>query len=251
MTELPAQRPETSLDIAEMSVGDALWAAGLMEKRRRDYARYSPVFWRPAEGAVGLHEQFLRGRITAETTVALRTGRGFIIGEGRRAKGFVDDFAIEPPGAWDSDGAALLLAAAGRLAAADGVATVVVVTAHADRAKAGMLASLSLTLAEQWWVRALPPLGPAAAPGRFSGPGFSGELGPAPAVYDPGGPVFQNDRAGEHTDVDAIERAAAAQGAVLAVLPAAPDTSREQELRQKGWHVASDWYAGTPEAPAR
>jgi len=237
--------------VTEMSAGDAQWAAGLMEKRRRDYERYSPVFWRPAEGVVGLHEQFLRDRITAATTVAFRTGHGFIIGEQRGPKGFVDDFAIEPPGAWDSDGAALLLAAADRLAAADGVATVVVVTAHADRAKNGMLASLSLTLAEQWWVRALPPLGPAAAPGRLRGPGFSGELGPAPAVYDPGGPVFRNDRAGEHTDVDAIEVAAAAHGAVLAVLPTAPDTVREQQLRQKGWHVASDWYAGIPEARSR
>src|SRR5450755_453665 len=129
--------------VTEMSADDARWAAGFMEKRRRDYARYSPVFWRPAEGVVGLHEQFLRGRITAATTVALRTGHGFIVCEGRGPKGFVDDFAIEPPGAWDCDGAALLLAAADRLAAADGVATVLVVTARADRAKAGMLASLS------------------------------------------------------------------------------------------------------------
>ena len=126
-----------------------------------------------------------------------------------------------------------------------------VVTAHADRAKAGMLANLSLALAEQWWVRELQPVGPAAAPGRFSGPGFSGTLGPAPGVYDPGGPVFQNDRVGESTDLDAIERAAAAQGAVLAVLPAAPDTAREHELRLKGWHVASDWYLGIPEGRAR
>jgi hypothetical protein len=63
--------------------------------------------------------------------------------------------------------------------------------------------------------------------------------------------VFRNDRAGEHTDLTAIERAAAAHGAVLAVLPAAPDTARERELRQKGWHIASDWYQGIPEAPAR
>lgn len=230
--------------VTEMSAGDAQWAAELMEKRRRDYVRYSPVFWRPAEGVVGLHALFLRGRIIAETTVALRTGHGFIICERRGTKGFVDDFAVEPPEAWDCDGAALLLAAAERFAAAAGFATVVVVTAHADRAKAGMLANLSLALAEQWWVRELQPAGPAAAPGRFSGPGFSGMLGPAPGVYDPGGPVLQNDRVGERTDLDAIERAAAAHGAVLAVLSAAPDTAREHELRLKGWHVASDWYQG-------
>jgi hypothetical protein len=233
-----------------MSADDAQWAAEMMERRRRDYVRYSPVFWRPAEGVVGPHAQFLRGRITAETTVALRTGCGFIICERRGSKGWVDDFAVEPPEAWDSDGAALLLAAAERLAAADGVATVVVVTAHADLAKSEMLASLSLALTEQWWVRELPPVGPAAAPGQFNGPGFAGTLGPAPAVYNPGGPVFQNDRAGERTGVVAIERAAAAHGAVLAVLPAGPDAALAPELRQRGWHVASDWYQGTPERPS-
>lgn len=220
-----------------------------MENRRRDYARYSPVFWRPAEGVVGLHAEFLRRRIVSGTTLALRTEHGFIICERRGSKGFVDDFAVEPPGVWDSDGAALLLAAAKRLAAVDGVDAVVVVTAHADRPKSGMLASLSLTLVEQWWVRELPPDGPAAPPGRFSGTGFSGVLGQAPGVYDPGGPVFQNDRAGEHTDLAAIERGAAARGAVLAVLPAAPDTARGGELRGRGWHVASDWYLGIPKAP--
>jgi hypothetical protein len=237
--------------VTEMLAGDARWTAELIERRRRDYVRYSPVFWRPAEGVVGLHERFLRGRITAETTVALRTRHGFIICERRRSVGFVDDFAVEPPGSWDSDGAALLLAAAERLAAGDGVATVLVVTAHADLAKTALLGNLSLTVADQWWVRELQPVGPEAPPGQFSGPGVSGTLGPAPGVYDPGGPVFQNDRAGEHTDIDAIERAAAAQGAVLAVLPAAPDAPLAPELRRKGWHVASDWYRGIPEAPAR
>jgi len=218
-----------------------------MERRRRDYVRYSPVFWRPADGVVGLHEQFLRGAIIAETSVALRTGRGFVICQRRGARALVDDFVVEPPDAWDSDGAALLLAVAQRLAAADRDATVVVVTAHADQAKVAMLTGLSLTLAEQWWVRELQPVGPAAAAGQLSGPGFAGTLGPAPAVYDPGGPVFQNERAGEHADVDAIERAAAAHGAVLAVLPAAPDTAVARALPAKGWRVASDWYRGIPE----
>ena len=39
--------------------------------------------------------------------------------------------------------------------------------------------------------------------------------------------------------------------AITSTHPAAPDAVREQELRQKGWHVASDWYAGIPAAPAR
>jgi hypothetical protein len=235
--------------VSEMTAADAQFAAALMEWRRRQYVRYSPVFWRPAEGVVGLHERYLRGRISAETTVALRTAHGFIVCERRRSEGLVDDFAIEPPGTWYSDGATLLLAAAERLAADHGVAAVRVVTAHADQPKCGMLANLSLTLAGQWWVRELQPVAPAAAPGRISGPGFSGTLGPAPEVYDPGGLVFQNEPAGEHTDFDAIERGAAAHGAVLAVIAAAPNPARARELSQKNWSVASDWYVGTPARP--
>lgn len=35
--------------VRTLTSGDAAWAAALMERRRQEYARYSPVFWRPAE----------------------------------------------------------------------------------------------------------------------------------------------------------------------------------------------------------
>ncbi|HEY6789344.1 MAG TPA: hypothetical protein VI365_18735 [Trebonia sp.] len=229
----------------EMSAADVGWAAGLMERRRQVYAGYSPVFWRPAEGAAGLHEQFLRRQVRSEAAVALRTRHGFIICERRQPEALVDDFTVAPPGTWGTDGAALLLAAAARLAAG-GISAVRVVTAHADQAKAGMLTGLSLSLSEQWWVRELRPAGQPAAPGRASGPGFSGTLGPAPPVYDPGGLVFQADQAGSHSDAGAIARGAEALGAVLAVIPAAPGTAFSSTLSQEGWTVASDWYLGWP-----
>lgn len=232
--------------VTELSDGDAEWAAGLMERRRRIYADYSPVFWRPAENVTGQHARFLGRQIISETNIALRTRHGFIICQRRPSEGFVDDFAVAPPGTWGVDGATLLLAAAERLAAVSDVGKVRVVTAHADEAKCEMLASLSLSLAEQWWVRELTPGGPASATGRVSGPGFSGILTPAPPVYDPGGPVFQADLAAEPAELDVIEREAAARGAVLAVVPAEPGTARASELARKGWSVASDWYLGWP-----
>jgi hypothetical protein len=45
--------------VTEMSAGDARWAAELMERRRRDYVRYSPVFWRPE--TVGERAEQVRG----------------------------------------------------------------------------------------------------------------------------------------------------------------------------------------------
>jgi hypothetical protein len=217
-----------------------------MERQCQAYAGYSPAFWRPAEGATGLHERFLRRQILSEATAALRTRHGFIICERRPSHGLVDDFTVAPPGTWGSDGAALLLAAAGILAA-DGISSVRVVTAHADRPKAGMLVGLSLSLAEQWRVRELRPGRQPAAPGRVSGPGFSGMLGPAPPIYDPGGLVFLADQAGERADIDAIADAAQALGAVLAVIPAVPGTAPSGALPQKGWTIASDWYLGWPQ----
>jgi hypothetical protein len=135
-----------------------------------------------------------------------------------------------------------------RRLAAGGISAVRVVTAHADDAKSGMLARLSLSVTEQWWVRAVVPAGQPSAAGRISGPGFSGVLAPAPPVYDPGGPVFHADRAAPAA-AEEIERTAAANGAVLAVFPAAPGTDRASELHARGWHVASDWYTGWPVAP--
>jgi hypothetical protein len=217
-----------------------------MERRRQQYARYSPVFWRPAKGVTGLHARFLRGLIGAETNVALRTGHGFVIAQPGAVVGSVDDFTVDSPDRWASDGADLLLTVSQRLAAAGHPATVRVVTAAADLPKSSMLSGLSLRVAEEWWVRELRPSGQPAGPGWVEGPGFAGFLGPAPPVYDPGGPVLHAERVAADADVAVIEREAAAMGAVLLVVPAAPGSARSADLQQRGWSVASAWYVGRP-----
>jgi hypothetical protein len=125
-----------------MSPDEAGWAAELMDRRREIYARYSPVFWRPAQGVKGKHADFLGRQIGSASNVALRTDHAFIIAQQCKAQGFADDFAVDQDGSWDGDGATLLLAASDLLADT-GVNTVMVVTAHADEAKASMLSSLS------------------------------------------------------------------------------------------------------------
>ena len=228
-----------------MRAEDAEWAAGLLELKRREYARYSPVFWRPAEGAHTLHASFLRRQILSEATVALRTGEGFIICERRPPEGFVDDFTMTSPHRWDEDGAALLLAAAERVAA-DGISALRVVTAQADQPKSALLRALSLSVVEQWWVHELLPAGAPAPPGRVTGPGFSGLLTQAPPVYAPGGPVFHADRVEDPAAIGAVTHEATERGAVLAVISAAPNTALAAELQRKGWVIASDWYTGRP-----
>jgi hypothetical protein len=216
-----------------------------MERRRQACARYSPVFWRPARDVTGTHARFLRRQISSDANVALRTGRGFIIAERRASEGFVDDFAVDRSGSWDDDGAPLLLAASERLAVA-GVDAMRVVTAHADEAKVSMLSSMSLRVVEQWWVKELRPAGQTAGYGRVEGSGFAGIFGPAPPVYDPGGPVLLADRVADDADIAVFEREAAAMGAVLAIIPASPASTRSADLRQASWSVAPDWYLGWP-----
>jgi hypothetical protein len=230
-----------------LSPDDVAWVADLMEQRRQDYARFSPVFWRPAKDVTGLHARFLQSQITSDANVGLRTDHGFIIAQRRTAEGFVDDFAVDRNGTWDEDGAVLLLTASDRLTAAGALTQVRVVTAHADKPKASMLASLSLEVVEQWWVRELEPTGEPGKAGRVNGTGFSGFFGPAPPVYDPGGPVLAADSLADDADIAVLEREAAQMGSLLAIIPVAPGSARSTTLRQRDWSVASDWYLGWPQ----
>ena len=233
------------IPVREMTADDAAWAAGLMERRRQVYAAYSPVFWRARPGVTGLHARFLGRQIGSPGYLALRTGHGFLIGQRRDREGFVDDFAVDETAAWNGDGAALLLAAWRRWEA-DGLDAVRVVTAHADEGTCAMLAGLCLELAEQWWVRELDPTGETPA-GQVAGTGFSGLLGAAPPVYDPGGPVLLVHDLAAGADLAVVEREAAGMGAVLLIVPAAPGSERTEAIgKRPGWTVASDWYLGRP-----
>lgn len=229
-----------------MLPADAGWAAALMNQRRQVHATYSPVFWRPARDATGLHAKYLSTLIASDSYLSLRTDDGFVLGQIQPAETLVDDFAVSQPGSWSADGNALVLAAAQRLADAGRDGTLRVVTAHADDAKVAMLRSLSLSLVQQWWVREVKPAGEPIDHGQVQGPGFAGFFGSAPPVYDPGGPVLHVDRAQDDADLATIEVEAAAMGAVLLVLPTTPGADRVGELQRRGWTIASDWYLGRP-----
>jgi hypothetical protein len=219
-----------------------------MGRRREVYARYSPVFWGPARGVTEGHAAFLAEKVSRGGSVGLRTDRGFLIGDLRGAEGLIDDFAVEADDDWAIAGAALLCSAWPALANR-GAERLRVVTAAADEPKVAILRASSLEPVEQWWVKPVDPSGPPAASGRVEGSGFSGLLGPAPPVYDPGGPVLLVDRVTDGTGTAAIEEGAAALGAVLAVLSVPVGADREAELREAMFTVASAWYVGQPKVP--
>lgn len=225
---------------------DAAWAAQLMERRRQVYATYSPVFWKPATGATGLHARYLGALLRDGRNIGLRSERAFLIGQEQGAEYLVDDFALDQGGTWDSDGRDLLAALWDLVRTS--TQQLRVVTARADREKVAGLEASGLALDQQWWVKPLASRGQAAPHPAIQvrGAGFSGLFGPAPPVYDPGVPVLRIDPPVHLFQLAELEEWAAALGAVLAILPVPPAAATERELERRQWSVASQWYVGQP-----
>jgi hypothetical protein len=231
-----------------MADEDFDWAAELLDRRRREYEAYSPVFWRPAQGITAAHAAFLRTTAARPDAVALRTDGGFAVSIAHEGRCFVDDFAVEEPQLWATEGRDLLLAtwAAAR---SDEQATLRVVTAHRDEPKRDLLLGLGLAVAARWWVKELAPTSTPSAWGPVTLEGVPGLVMPAPPVYDPGGPVcLLGDVASEQAG--AVAEAAAALGAVLAIVQREAVTSsvpaEDPALEEAGFHNPSEFYEGEP-----
>jgi Acetyltransferase (GNAT) family len=146
----------------------------LADARRTQYARYQPVFWRPAEHAARGHGRYLAKLVDDADVITLvseesGTCTGFLIATitgappvydpgGRTCQ--IDDFAVAP-GRWTTTGP-LLLRSAIEHAADRGAVQAVVVTANLDEPKREALRACGLSIASEWWVTAWPPRTPDA-----------------------------------------------------------------------------------------
>ncbi len=223
----------------------------LAERKRQAYAQNASPFQRPAADARSAQRSFfhgLLGRRDFVLRVHERDGEvdGFLIGRigplpppfGR--PGFhVDDFALAAAARWDAAGAALLRDAV----AASGGEEVVVVCGHVDAQKGAFLRASGLAARADWWVK---PLTPGSA-GEVEPPaGVHAVITTAPAVYDPGGPVALAPALESPALLEALERWAAARGAVIVVVPAwRDDDALVAALRGRGYAAASEWYEGS------
>jgi GNAT superfamily N-acetyltransferase len=159
-------------------VGDQIRAAvqadvpamtALAAVRREQYARYQPLFWRPAPAAPDKHRAYL-GRLVASdeviTLVSEEAGEeageltGFLIATLKPAPPVydpgglscdIDDFVVTPAAGWPTTGARLLRAALAE-AGQRGAVQAVVVTAHLDEPKRQALRACGLEVASEWWV---------------------------------------------------------------------------------------------------
>lgn len=242
-------RAGDDLDVTRvMQNADFVWAASLMERRRAQYAKYSPVFWRPAEDVTEAHAQFMLATAARDGAVALRTRHGFAMSYPHEGRCFVDDFAVERDEHWSTEGRELLLAVWAAARAMD-QPVLRAVTARDDTPKAQVLADAGLAVTSRWWVKELTPAGPATSWGAVTVADVDALVMPAPPVYDPGGPVCLLG------DIDAARAvaaaaAAAACGAVLAIVQrdgsSADVPASEPELETAGFHNPSEFYEGIP-----
>lgn len=164
--------------IRAASQADVAAMTGLAAIRREQYARYQPVFWRPAADARDKHRAYL-ARLVADSQVVTLVSEevaseeaaseedgqltGMLIATLVPAPPVynpggltcqIDDFVVVPAARWTVTGVALLragLAEAGRR----GAVQAVVVTAQRDSAKREALRSCGLEVASEWWVTPL------------------------------------------------------------------------------------------------
>ena len=161
---------------------DAMTA--IASQRRSQYARYQPVFWRPAATAEQVQRPYLAQLIDDQDVITLvseETGiiTGFVIATlggappvyepgGRTCN--IDDFVVAP-GRWASTRVQLLRSAIEHVRDR-GAVQAVVVTAHLDQDKREALQACGLSIASEWWITSWPPETPASThaadgPGRL------------------------------------------------------------------------------------
>ncbi len=158
---LPLANKSLTNGIRPLTAADVPRVLELGELKRREYAVYSPVFWRVSSLPRATFAPYMQGQITDTQNTALaheQNGQvdGFVL---VNARGTIDDYAVAAPGLWPAVGAGLLQAA-GDAAHQRGLESLLVICGHGDKPKRTMLAAQGLTLATDWYVKPLLPKSP-------------------------------------------------------------------------------------------
>lgn len=140
----------------------------LAERRRVEYERAQPLFWRKAADSAEKQTPYLTKQIAKDEVIALVHERegvldGFAIGALIPAPPvydpggltcIVDDFTVSDPGLWATVGRAILQAVAEE-GKRRGAVQVVAVCGRHDEPKRAMLAATGYSIASEWWVGAI------------------------------------------------------------------------------------------------
>ena len=252
--------PYDSRVIRAATVDDAAELARLFTPHREALARWSPVFWRPAESAEALHTLFLGWLIDQGGGVGfVAPGRGAVVARPHDGALLVDDLVADD-GALAADlvGAVASLIrpqpagsnragstpVAGWPVAPDGSTELRGVAAIADERGTAALVANGLVADTTWWVA---PVRSDAAGPADGGPADGGPAAftvvASPPVYAPGGPVAMVGAGPVPADLAELVGAAAGAGCVLAVVAAlVTDVAGSARLASAGFEPTSRWY---------
>jgi hypothetical protein len=156
------------VDVRKATADDIDDAVDIAERWRRQYQKFQPTFWRKASNSAETTRRFFT-KLLAEKDVFFLVGT-----EGARTVGFliarkipappvyapggdtylIDDFCVAEPIEWLTAGEALLSHASTLIHEA-GAVQIVVACGDRDLAKAEMLRRSDLTIASNWWTKAL------------------------------------------------------------------------------------------------
>lgn len=163
--EIPSEvgQPANGLTLREAVAADVPRILEIGEVKREQYETFSPIFWKKAPTPRQEFAPYVTGQVESERNIALVAEQGgimsgYLIAQcGNLAEGYVDDYAVADPAVdWPNTGTALM-AEAGRRAAERGVASIVIVSGHADTPKRAALESLGFTLTKNWLALPLTP----------------------------------------------------------------------------------------------
>jgi hypothetical protein len=142
----------------------------LSARKRKQYAEYSPVFWRMADGASNLQRTFFDRLVLDPSWICLvhENGNdidGFIMAHVTTAPPVydpggkvcvIDDFAVADPSLWPTVGMALQDEAERRAIVAGAVISIVV-CGQRDTSKRKALLNSGSEIASEWYVRSIKP----------------------------------------------------------------------------------------------
>lgn len=157
-------RKATKKDVPQM--------VALSAKKRREYAKYQPLYWREASDADAKQRPFFEKMLDNEYVIALVHEQdgvmdGFVIGMLSGAPPvydpggptlLVDDFCVAEAAQWESVGSMLLSAILHEGKNRKAVQSVVI-CGHLDEPKRKMLQTIGYDVLQEWWLRDLRSLG--------------------------------------------------------------------------------------------
>ena len=143
---------------------DISWMVNLSHKKRLEYSKSQPHFWKMAKNSDDLQEKWFEEEIAKDGVIALcaEDKKGFIIGKivnppevyDAGPTLMIDDFCVESPDLWLTIGSKLLNEIISQAKQKNATQVLAVCGEH-DSWKSQLLEKLNLSVASRWYVKSI------------------------------------------------------------------------------------------------